>query len=256
MKNLAANDYSGIASEGKLYVIPNDPVMHEQLLAIDRMTKDTMAMRHKAILSQDWQCNTIACCYLECLIEDLGLEMRQTNSNASLNFYDLMQMNVTIKRNEDAEKEGNINIEFIAGDRIADIIGKSIADASNEQKETYIDPEIAFGFGGDKNAPGYVRFANIDRATIMMLSRKYYIVSPKEWFVTAISYTFLENLIKYMVIKLVNEGTSLVSINFNDIIEFHATRVDDESVSITMRPGMDAKLLIKSDELTENDDDE
>ena len=41
------------------------------------------------------------------------------------------------------------------------------------------------------------------------------------------------------------------SVNFNDLIEIHAILKDDK-VSISMRPGVNAKLLIKCDELTEH----
>ena len=44
-----------------------------------------------------------------------------------------------------------------------------------------------------------------------------------------------------------------LSINFNDLIEFHAIRKAD-CVDIKLRPGMGAKLIIKSDESTEADD--
>jgi hypothetical protein len=57
-----------------------------------------------------------------------------------------------------------------------------------------------------------------------------------------------------MVTKIVQTGKSSVMINFNDIIEFHAIR-KGEGIDVKLRPGMGAKLIIKSDESTEADDD-
>ena len=72
----------------------------------------------------------------------------------------------------------------------------------------------------------------------------------------AIAYVFIENLYRHMVTKIVQLDKSSVMINFNDLIEFHAIRKKENSVEIRLRPGMGAKLIIKSDESTESDDDD
>ena len=59
-----------------------------------------------------------------------------------------------------------------------------------------------------------------------------------------------------MITKIVQLDKSSVMINFNDLIEFHAIRKKENSVEIRLRPGMGAKLIIKSDESTESDDDD
>lgn len=243
----------GVSMDKCLYVIPNDSIMREQLLNIDRMTKDSLARCHKIFVPQDWQCNTMANSYIESLIRTLELSMRQAGEVA-INFYDMFTAHVTVKTNNDAEKNGNINIEFIPGPTLQQIIGRNVADAATEEPLT--DITAVFGFGDDKTNPSYAQFSTIDRIAMMDLSEKYSITSPKDWLVTAVAYRFIENLVKYMMIALVAEDASLVSVNFNDNIEFHAMRTDNDSVKITLRPGMNAKLLIKSDELTEMDDEE
>jgi len=243
----SGNDYM---LNDRLYIIPQDPETREALLNVDRATKEELRLKHHVFVDADWQCNTIANAYIETIIRALGLDVKNTgNSKASWNCYGLFNAHVTVKRNEDAEKEGNINIAFDPEEEITTIIKDS---APKEQiKYDVITPEAAYSF--PNNGPLNEAYKKIDQVARMELHEKYSITIPDNWVVTAVTVTFVRNLIRQLLYMVANNGKAAASINFNDNIECHAIMKND-GVVITLRPGMSAKLLIKSDEATEADE--
>ncbi len=241
-------------SNGRLYVIPQDPTTKEILLNVDRKTKEGVRVRHKAILGNDWVANTIANAYVEILIAALASDVKvRGNSEASISFYDLFTAYVTVRRNEEAEKEGNINIAFEPGKKALELISSTVP--VDEIEYPYITPEAAYSFPND--AEYNEAFLKLDRLTKMSLQEKYNIIIPKDWLITATTYVFIETIFKELLIRLANLDKNTASVNFNDNIEIHMvaqTKNDEKFVNIMMRPGMSAKLLIKSDETTEIED--
>ena len=51
----------------KNYIIPMDPETRDDLLSIDRATKEDLRERHRLYLDNDWTCNTIANTVIESL---------------------------------------------------------------------------------------------------------------------------------------------------------------------------------------------
>lgn len=85
----------------------------------------------------------------------------------------------------------------------------------------------------------------------MELSDKYSINIPdKAASSLTIAFVFVRNIFAFLLEKMKLTGKSTASVNFNDNIEFHSIQKADQ-ILLTMRPGMNAKLLIKSDETTE-----
>lgn len=237
----------------RLYVIPQDPENRISILNVDRKTKEALRLKHRIYVEHDWQCNTIANAYIESIIRALGLDIKNTgNANASWNFYNLFTARATIKRNEDAEKEGNINIAFDTEKGIEDIITDTTP--IEERKYNYITPEAAYSF--PNNNAMTEAYKKIDTASRMELHNKYSISIPNDWVVTATGVVFFENIIRELLFMVANSSKQTASINFNDNIECHAIIKNEKNVLITLRPGMNAKLLIKSDETTELDGDD
>jgi hypothetical protein len=239
------------ANTSILYIIPQEQETRDDILNIDLNTKEDIRRLYRWHILQNWQCNTIANAVIENMIRTMSLELKNTrNGNTKFNFYDLIEAYVTVKHDENAEKEGNINIAFTAGSKADAIISDNVPREDREY--AYSNPAIKFSFEGDENKTKAMNL--LDRVSRRELSDKYGIVLPNEWAAIAIAYTFIENLFRELVLKNVLSNKPSVSINFNDNIEFHAI-TKTEGLSIFMRPGMNAKLLIKSDELTESDDD-
>lgn len=101
----------------------------------------------------------------------------------------------------------------------------------------------------------------IDKATRRMCKEKYHIIVGHDYTVNTIATVFMENLIRALAVKQRNSGSGeTVSINFNDVLEFFVTEKHSDTaekegnINLTIAPGVQAKLLIKSDEMTENED--
>lgn len=240
----------------KNFIIPLDPETREDLLCVDRATKEGLRERHRMYLNHDWECNTIANTTVETLVKilyshivDNGVNVLDLDDN-SLIFYDLIEMAASVKRNDDAEKVGNINIKFFPGEKVEDIVSD---DTPPDQKEVaYVEAKAAYSYPEDSDrTKAMLKIDNISRR---MLSDKFAVVLPNDYMAIATTCIFLENMYRVLVQKLVNSGKSMVSINFNDIVEFHAIRKENNGVDIKLRPGMGAKLIIKSDESTEVED--
>lgn len=237
-----------------LYIIPQDEETRTSLLSVDRNTKEDIRRLHKIYIPHDWQCNTIANTYIEIMIRHLGLDVKNNgNANARWNFYDLFTAYVTVKQNEDAEKEGNINIAFQIEKKIEDIITDPVP---REQREyDFISAYDKFSF--PENDAKNKAYEKLDKATRVVLQEKYNIaIADKVPFTaTAVAYTFMENIIRELMYKVSASNKPSASINFNDNIEMH-TILKNGEVVVSLRPGMNAKLLIKSDETTEAEENE
>lgn len=239
----------------KNYIIPMDPETRDDLLSIDRATKEDLRERHRLYLDNDWTCNTIANTVIESLIKilyahikDNGVQILEIEAGA-LNFYDLLEIDTSYKKNEDAEKEGNINIKFFPGDAVVEIISD---DTPRDQREvTYVETKAAYSYPEDNDRTKAM--LKIDHIARRMLSDKYSVILPNDYMAVATTCVFLENLYRVLTQKLVSSDKDMVMINLNDIIEFHAIRKGN-GVDIKLRPGMGAKLIIKSDDTTEYDD--
>lgn len=239
---------------GKFFVIPQDPADREFLEAVDHRTRANIASRYSILVDYDWQCNTIANALMEVIIEQLSALLKQENRNGiGIAFYTLINSIVSIKQNDKAEKEGNINIYFEPGARVNELIENGPDETEPES------PVSAFEHFKSDDPIEQEFLRNLDYHTKYVLSIKHNIMFPDHLMfpVIAIGYTFLENIFIELLYRLSNMPTDgesdekIVSVNFNDLVEFHAV-YKDGGAAINMRPGMNAKLLIKCDELTEH----
>lgn len=260
-------DYSfaGKFREQRKAIVPQDPDTNAFLYDVDCQTKRDVEERFGCIVNYDWHCNTIANCAVEAMIKAMNVDMVDIGAKyAKFNFYDLFISKVTTKINEKAEKEGNINISFSPGQTAINLIE---SDISKDKIEiTKMSPADFFKIEVPDADDDFVAALNekylmIDRQARYVLSNNYAITisDDNKFMAFAICYCFIYNIFQKLLITIASHPEqNLVSVNFNDNIEFHCARDDDDpqKVSFAMRPGLHAKLLIKSDESTEFDDDD
>ena len=238
---------------GKLFVIPQDPGDREFLLSVDRRARSEINRIYGILLDYDWQANTIANSVVETIISDLAFMLKSGgNKGIGIEFYDIIKAIVSIKTNEKAEKEGNINIYFEPGSKAISLIENGPDKTEYVDKVNVLDKFLT----GDPTEDEL--YKNLEYHTRYNLSSTNGVMIPDhlKFSVFAIGYTFLECIYIEILYRLANMDAAdgeekLVSVNFNDNIEIHGV-MKDGTVNIIMRPGMNAKLLIKCDELTEH----
>lgn len=255
--------FAGRYREVRKAIVPQDADTNAFLYDVDCQTKRDVEEKFGCIINYDWHCNTIANCTVDSVIKAMGVDLVDCGTSRTFfNFYDLFTAKVSNKINEDAEKEGNINIAFTPGKTAIDLI---TCETPKDQIEvTKVLPAQFFKIDIPDEDADYIaalneKYTMIDRQARYVLSNNYAItISDDNAFMAfAVCYSFIYNIFQKMLVTISeNPDQNLVSVNFNDNIEFHCVRDEDDpqKVSFAMRPGLHAKLLIKSDEATEDDD--
>lgn len=251
-----ASGFDNILDESsRIFVSPSNPEDRNDLKAVDQLTKEYLRKRHNLFVQRDWECNTIAFVFVSNMIKAIhshivenGVHVLIKSGNV-LNFYDLFEVSASNKKNEKAEKTGNINVKFVPGKDVP-VIVERYEDIDND----FVNIEAAYAWPDDPDTTK--AYLKIDELTRKQVKEKYDIMLTKKFMSTAITYVFIENLYRYMVEKVKKTERRSVMINFNDIIEFHIQRNKGDVFDIRLRPGYGAKLIIKSDITTEADEEE
>jgi len=238
-------------------VYPVDPESRDDVLAIDRRTKEDLRLKHRLYMEADWDCNTVAHAVLANMIRVLnaeichhGVSILDSSFDNVFPFYDLISISASNKKNTSAEKMGNINVKFIPGARVPSIIADN-TDNDGKDKIEYIKFDECYKIEDNESATSAM--LKIDTMSRREMSDRYKIIMPKDWEAVAVTYVFLEDLYRHIIMKLVASKKNQVMINFNDLIEFHAQKKGD-CAQIFIRPGYESKLIIKSDKASEEDD--
>lgn len=250
------NDFE-IGGSDRVYAIPQDPETRQDLLMIDRQTKEDVRIRHRLYVNSDWECNTITLTVIETLarvlhahIKDSGVGVLDKDYGNVLDFYGLLLVTASNRKNAKAEKNGNINIVFKKGVGVDEIVSDDTPKDMKEQEYIAIE-----AFCTDVNDEEFTQaMLKVDRMARKQLNDKNGILLPKNFMAVTIARTFMENVYRQLVQKSVLADKQKVTINFNDIVEIHATKNDD-GVIISLTPGMAAKLIIKYDGATEREED-
>lgn len=246
----------GETAYGKFLTVPEEPISREILKCVDEKTRSEVDLRYGILGDYNWEMNTIANSFLETLISTLKWFYQSSKASddaeGEISFYDLFSITITNKVNGSAEKEGNLNVKFDAGPMVDDLI-------TNGPPPLYegevVKPNIAFGLEDPedndfwKKMDYQVKYGLSTRNGIMLSSKIDFVA-------VAITFTFFKNLFIELIqraalIEGEDDEEKIVSVNFNDNIEVHCI-VKNGTASIAMRPGMNAKLLIKNDEFTES----
>lgn len=239
-------------------VYPIDPESQDDVLAIDRKTKEDLRLKHRIYMEADWDCNTTAHTVLSNIIKVLnaqiceqGVRILDPSFDNTFPFYDLIEIAASNKKNKAAEKMGNINVKFFPGGRVEQIISDDTANGDAQIQ--YISMDKCYVI--ENNEALTKAMLRIDALSRRELKDKYEILMPKEWQTIAVTYVLLDNLYHHIIMKLVSTEKKQVMINFNDLIEFHAQKKGNKA-QIFIRPGFESKLIIKSDDATEYDEDD
>ena len=248
--------------EGKCYIIPQEKATRLSLLNVDRSTKEELIKRHRVYIDTDWECNTIATSVVINLLKMLysnittDINMMDTFNKVSssvqdlinTSFFDLFDVKVTNKRNENADKEGNVNIVFYPGKGAERII----SDDTKPEDRTCEFVQCKALYGNLENEYYQKIIDKIDKLARQECARKYGIIIPMEYGAIAIAVVMLENLYRELVQQIVLSGKKTATINFNKTMIFTAMRKKDK-IEIFINPGAKSKMKIKSDETTEKD---
>lgn len=237
----------------RYYVVPEDPKTREFLLAVDRRTKGDVEKRFNIHIDHDWYCNTIADQTVEAIITSLKMDTIADNAVKMINFYNMFSAKVSLKVNENAEKEGNVNISFEPGvDAIA-----LISDPIPENEKEYVVQTAEEAFALEEVPDDVIQaYDRLDAFARYSLSANFGITisSKLHKLCTAVTYVFFENIFRGLLHELAEDpDAGIAKLNFNDLIEMHAS-FKDGGVILTMRPGAFGKLTIKSDNFGNKED--
>jgi hypothetical protein len=254
-----------------LLTIPRDPDSKAALQTIDMNTMEEVRIRYTPVtinLDRVFAANTISNVFIESLITVLGMVIRREKNYKPIAFYDLFSLVPVYKENERAEKEGNINLDFQIGPRVRELLEDNISREARMHDKVDMIKKF-FKTNEDQQTWNYIRMAAaiaqdalIDRFGIVIAgipSNELEDTEDVERYsvpisIPAITYNFIENLIRELGYMLANLKEDVAFINFNDTMEF--TAIDDKNgVKVMIRPGLNAKLLIKDDFSTESEDD-
>ena len=254
----AMTEFQGAMSASRPYVYPIDKESRDDVLIVDRLTKEELRLKHRLYLQTDWESNTVANAVMETALRvmyaqimNMGVHVLDDDMDNTLIFYDLIEIAASNKKNESAEKTGNINVIFTPGERVKDIISDDTP--INERKIEYCDFRKVYTIPDDEALTNVMH--RIDTIARKLLLEKYSLALSADWSAIATAYIFLENMYRQLIMKLNASDKKMVIINFNDLIEFYAQKNSNGEAQVFTRPGMGAKLIIKSDATTEADED-
>lgn len=245
---MAVNDLN---VERQHYLItPSDPAQRAVTEKIEQVCRNKLISEYKIRMNPGYT-TTIACVYTEALIKILARLMRENQGDASINFLDVFSITADNRNNDDADKDGNINVKFTAGKVVDEILERDFCPT--------ITPEMWKGTIIDL----------VEKECGSILQTKHKMLSSNIRNYSIISFVYMEYLfrtLKLMANVAHENGTSSASINFLEMFEAHAVlevEVNEENpdivhekYTIKLRPGFQAKLLIKDDGMTELDDSE
>lgn len=242
-----------VLNERQHYLIaPADPAQRAITEKIEKAMRNELIGSLKIKLNPTYA-TTITCVYLEALVRTLVKLMRENKGEAAINFLDLFTISSNNRENEDADKDGNINVKFTPGKTCLSIMER-------DYYAPMVDAQIWKG--------SIVEVVEKECASILQRKHKLNGNDNANW--TRIAYLYLVYLFKTLklLVKVSYEnGNMSAMINFLEMFEAHATMdqipnpenpdIVREEIVLKIRPGFQAKLLIKDDGVTEvSEDDE
>ena len=211
-----ANDF--LVERQHYLITPTDPAQKAVTEAIEKAMRNELIGTLKIRLNPIYP-TTITCVYLEAIIRTLVKLMRENKGEASINFLDLMTISCNNRENDDADKDGNINVIERECSRI--LKTKHKMNGNNDANWTKIS---------------YLYLVYLFK-TLKMMAK----VGLENGQVS-VMVNFLEMFEAHANIEQVPSPDN------PDLIH--------EEFTIKIRPGFSAKLLIKDDNVTEVSDDD
>lgn len=237
--------------ERQHYLIsPSDPTQRVVTEKIEQASRNKLISDYKIRLNPGYM-TTIACVYTEALIRTLVAIMRENRGQGAINFLDLFTISSSNRENDDADKDGNINIKFVPGSTCTSIMEREFAPVVEEPmwKDTILE--------------------RVQKECGSILLNKHKMTGNNVNLWTKVTYVYMEYLfrtLRLMVKVGLENGHNATSINFLEMFEAHALieqvsnpenpDLVSEEITVKLRPGFQAKLLIKDDGITEKFDED
>lgn len=230
-------------------IIPTDPAQRTFVESVERAAQNHMLGEYKIRLNPHYM-TTFSCVYLEAIIGVLSaVTQKSGQADLSINFLDLFIVSSDNRRNDEADKDGNINVRFVPGTIADSIMERDFAPNAN--------PEVWQGS----------IINEVEKRCSRILSERHKATCDQMYTWTLIAYVYFQFMIRH--VKLAAQtakenGQRSVSFNFLEMVEIHCT-IEEEAnpenpdlvftkFNLKFRPGFQAKLLIKNDSATEGDE--
>jgi hypothetical protein len=244
---MAMNDLN---AERQHYLItPSDPAQRAVTEKIEQVCRNNLISDYKIRLNPGYT-TTIACVYVEGIIRTLVRLMRENRGESSINFLDLFTISSENRENDDADKDGNINVKFVPGKLVAEIVDRDYCPV--------ITPEMWKG----------TIIEQVEKECNVILEKKHRMMSSNIHNYTLVAFCYFNyffRTLKMMAKVAHDNGVSSAMINFLEMFEAHCALdivqnadnpdLTHEQFTIKMLPGFQAKLLIKDDWVTESEDE-
>ena len=241
---------SKISGERNHYIITAaDEVQRTLLEQVEHACRRELIETYKIQLNPGYM-TTIACVYAESIIRTLTRLLRETPNGNSINFLNVMTVSYTNRENEDADKDGNINVKYEPGEIVESIMDRDFAPTivPDQWKGTIIEV--------------------VERECAKMLANKHKMNAnyAYNWTIVAYVYfTYLFRTLKILTKAAFENGKTMAMINFLEVFELHGVmeqipmdenpEIVSEKITVKIRPGFQSKLLIKDDDTTEIQED-
>ncbi len=234
-----------------IYDVPSDEVSRQKTLEIEGIAAQFLRKNCALTVRHDFVIYNIASVVLEQVFGTLaiGCAMSQNGPGGqAINLNGVLSAIVTLSSDDEAEKEGNINLKIERGGKYnypEDIAKDLVLNKFDEKSKSKIllDPDIS---NGDLKV-----LKDIDQSAQRILQSKYNMLIYQPLVVQTIACVFVTSAIQWLVTTAV-ETQKPTMYNFNDIIECRCV-LKKGAPDIRFVPGMAAKLAIKYDDFTEED---
>lgn len=228
-------------------IVPSDPEQQKITDLVNKATWKQLLTEYKLRINTTYL-TTFACVYMEALIITMRRIMTDMKSTEnSINFLDLFTVYSNNRESDTAEKDGNINVSFVPGPTVTE--GIMVRDFAPKVNPSLWDKSMLM---------------EVQKTCARILSEKHKAVTDNLNIWTIVAYVYFEHVfrtMKLMAKEAHDRGESSVSFNFLEMVEFHCnlevvTNPDNPDLHsdhyvVKMRPGFQAKLLIKNDDSTE-----
>ena len=237
--------------ERQHYLIsPTDEAQRVVTEKIEKACRNKLVGDYKIRLNPGYT-TTITCVYVESLIRVLIKVMRENRGDGSINFLDLFTVSSSNRENDEADKDGNINVKFTPGSLCAAIMDRDYCPVI--EPKMWQDTIITM----------------VEKECSHILATKHKMTSSSVQNYTKIAFCYIEfffRTLKLMAKVARDNGNFAAMINFLEMFEAHATiesqenpenpELEHEVITVKLRPGFQAKLLIKDDGITESSEEE
>lgn len=219
---------------------PTDSYQKQQIKRV--IKRAAMELRGYDIdVPDNFKLYTIAVFYIESAMRYLNVKYEKFRDN-DISLGGLINIGLSVREVNDAEKVGNINAVITLGDK-----GRYIVNNIKDFIEPTPEQDIPLLKPGDNEEED---ITNIQASAVKQLITYEMYFNPEEKLLYTAVMTFLKAAIIITVMKAVTDGSSIV--NIGEMFSINGIVKDGELI-VNCVPGADGKLLVKSDGATEDE---